>query len=282
VNSGVLHAAGPDERDALWPAVKAAHLFDSRERFERFYAEAPWRVQVTGRGEAVVAEEWRSHLDVLALRGLWASSGRIPALIDQIGGIAAEHGFGRILSPLVASEVAPVYERAGLAFHGAIVALRLDRASWHRGEVRPASGVLLRPAEADDLPRLVSIDAECFDEFWRYDAERLARYFVEDRMVVAEGPGGVIGYTLATVVWQSATLGRLAVTPAARHLGTGEALLREALGYLVDTGAGTVSLCTQEENLASRALYRKVGLNELTGRLVFLIGPAETRPRRLG
>ena len=282
MNSGTLHAAGPDEREALWPAVEAARLFDSRERFERFCAEVPWRVQVTARGEAVVAEEWRSHLDVLALRGLWASSDRVPALVGQIGRIAAEHGFGRILSPLVASDAAPVYERAGLSVHGTVVALCLDRATRSRGEIRTPPGVRMRPGEVDDLPRLVAIDAECFDGFWRSAAARLARHFAEDRIVVAEGPEGVIGYTLATVIRQSGTLGRLAVAPAARRLGIGEALLREALGHLVETGAGTVSLCTQEENVASRGLYRKVGLTELTGRLVFLIGAAGARPRRLG
>jgi ribosomal protein S18 acetylase RimI-like enzyme len=126
----------------------------------------------------------------------------------------------------------------------------------------------------------VRIDAECFNDFWRYDADRLSRYFVEDRLMVAEGSQGVIGYTLSTVVRGSGTLGRLAVRPSARHRGIGEALLHDALAYLVRTGVETVSLCTQEDNQASRALYRKIGMTELTGRLVFLMGSARHAGKR--
>jgi ribosomal-protein-alanine N-acetyltransferase len=269
-----LHPASAGEADALWPAVNAAHLFDSHARFQQFRADAPWRVQVTDRGEAVVLEEWRSHLDVLAMRGLWCAGDRVPELTAQIAHLAAIQGYGRVLSPLVAEEVAPVYQGAGMAVCDTIVALRLDRRGPKiAGPVLPA-GVRLRHALADDLPELVRIDAECFNEFWCYDADRISRYFAEDRLIVAEGPEGVMGYTLSTVVQGSGTLGRLAVRPSARHLGTGEALLRDALAYLVRTGDGTVSLCTQEDNQASRALYRKIGMAELPGRLVFLMGPA--------
>jgi [ribosomal protein S18]-alanine N-acetyltransferase len=271
VSTSALHPASADEAEAVWPAVNAAHLFDSHARFHRFRAEAPWRVQVTGRGEAVVLEEWRTHLDVLAMRGLWCSGDRVPHVVQEIARVAADQGYGRLLSPLVAADVAPVYERAGFSVHGSIVALRLDRGAWDPEEPRPAPDVRLRQALADDLPALVRIDAECFDDFWRYDADRLARYLVEDRLVVAAGAEGPIGYTLATVVRGSGTLGRLAVTPSARGRGTGEALLREALAYLLRTGVGTVSLCTQEDNYASRTLYGKVGLTELTGHLVFLM-----------
>lgn len=269
-----LHPASAGEADALWPAVNAAHLFDSHARFQQFRADAPWRVQVTDGGEAVVLEEWRSHLDVLAMRGLWCAGDRVPELAGQIARLAAGQGYGRVLSPLVAEEVASVYERADMTVCDTIVALRLDRRGSEIARPDLPAGVRLRHALADDLPELVRIDAECFNDFWRYDADRLSRYFVEDRLMVAEGPEGVIGYTLSTVVRGSGTLGRLAVRPSDRHRGTGEALLRDALAYLVRTGVGTVSLCTQEDNQASRALYRKIGMTELSGRLVFLMGPA--------
>ena len=279
VTPTTLHPASPDEAQKIWPAVNAAHLFDSHDGFERSRSEAPWRLQVTGRGEAVLLEEWRSHLDVLAMRGLWCSGERVAPLAEQIAAVAAGQGYGRLLSPLVAEEVAPVYERAGFSVHGTVIALRLDRRAWADEEIDLFGEVRLRQALADDLPTLVDIDADCFDEFWRYDPEHLARYLVEDRLVVAEGPDGLIGYTLATVVRGSATLGRLAVRPSARGRRTGEALLREALSYLMRAGADTVTLCTQEENLASRSLYRKVGMTELTGRLVFLARPVASGGR---
>lgn len=274
MSSRVLHSASAGQADALWPAVNAAHLFESHDAYERFRCEAPWRVQVTERGEAVVLEEWRSHLDVLAMRGLWCSGGRVADLVAQVSRLAADQGYGRVLSPLVAEELAPLYERAGMAVRESIVTLRLEGRGERAVEDRPVPGVALRRARADDLGELVRLDAECFDEFWRYDAVHLSRYLAEDRVVVAEGPGGAIGYTLATVVRGSGTLGRLAVRPSERRRGVGEMLLRDALAYLVRTGAGSVSLCTQEDNAASRALYRGIGMTELPGRLVFMMGPA--------
>jgi [ribosomal protein S18]-alanine N-acetyltransferase len=280
VSKRTLHPASAEEADALWPAVNAAHLFDSHARSQQFRTDAPWRVQVTDAGEAVVLEEWRSHLDVLAMRGLWCAGDRVPELAAQIARLAAVQGYGRVLSPLVAEEVAPVYQRAGMTVCDTIVALRFDRRGSVIAQPVLPAGVRLRHALADDLPELVRIDAECFNDFWRYDADRLSRYFVEDRLIVAEGSQGVIGYTLSTVVRGSGTLGRLAVRPSVRRRGVGEALLCDALEHLVRTGVGTVSVCTQEDNRASRALYRKIGMTELSGRLVFLMGPARHAGKR--
>ena len=139
------------------------------------------------------------------------------------------------------------------------------------------SGVRIRSALPADLGPLLTVDEMCFDEFWRYDTSKLARHFVEDRLMVAEEGGAIIGYTLATVIGDSATLGRLAVVPDARGRGVGAALLAEALGYLERTGAATVSLCTQRENVVSRALYGAAGLRELPGKLCFLIRDVSDR-----
>lgn len=277
MSRSALHPATAREADALWPAVRAARLFETHAAFLEARDVAPWRVQVTGRGEAVMLEEWRPHLDVLAMSGVWCSESRVSALVDQARSIAASRGFGRLLSPLVSEEVASAYERAGLEVHTSIVALQFCCRAWAEDQAPLPAGVRIRPALAGDIPALVRIDAECFDEFWRYDAGRLTRYFVEDRLMVAQGPGGIIGYTLATVLHDSGTLGRLAVQPASRRRGIGEALVREALGHFARSGAESVTACTQAENHASRDLYRKVGLTELSGRLFFLIGPTRRR-----
>jgi len=274
VSSRLLHSASAEEADTLWPAIDAAHLFDTYEQYLRFRSDAPWRVQVTAAGEAAVLEQWRSHLDVLAIRGLWCAGDRVAGLVAQLARLAADQGYGRVLSPLVAEEIAPLYERAGMEVRDRIVSLRFDRQDQRAGECQPVPGLILRRALEEDLGDLVRLDAECFDEFWRYDAGHLARSIAEDRVTVAEAGDGIIGYTLATVVRGHGTLGRLAVRPSARRRGVGEMLVRDALAYLVRTGTGAVSLCTQEDNAASRALYRAVGMTELPGRLVFLMGPA--------
>jgi hypothetical protein len=152
VSKRTLHPASAEEADALWPAVNAAHLFDSHARYRQFRADAPWRVQVTDGGEAVVLEEWRSHLDVLAMRGLWCAGDRVPELAGQIARLAAGQGYGRVLSPLLAEEFAPVYRRAGMKVCDTIVAMRLDRRGSQITRPILPSGVRLRHALTDDLP----------------------------------------------------------------------------------------------------------------------------------
>ncbi len=270
-----LHPARDEEVLRLWPVVQGAGLFDTLEGLERFRADAPWRVQVTESGELAVLERWRSHLDVLAVKGLWCSARRIPALVGQLNRIARQQGFGRLLSPLVPTGAASPYERAGMTPYCTIVVLRYDhRSAQQSGRALP-TGVRLRLGSQGDLDELMCIENECFDSFWRCDHERLNSHLAEDRIVVAESEYGVIGYTLATVMGDSGTLGRLAVRPSQRRRGIGEALLVEAVAYLLRAGVGDVSICTQEENLASRALYRRAGLRESPGRLLFLVGSTE-------
>ncbi|MBS3956823.1 MAG: GNAT family N-acetyltransferase [Clostridiales bacterium] len=269
MNGGALRTATDDEAVRLWPVVRRALLFDSAEEYERFRKQGPWRIQISQNGtEAAIVERWRDHLDILAVKGLYCAEERIGALIDSLASVAGAQEFGLLLSPLVCADTACRYEAAGMRVHTEMVVLRAAR---EPKRVQPPPGVIIRPAVPGDLGALVTLDAACFDEFWRYDANRLTRHLEEDRLSVADEAGRVIGYTLATVVRDSPTIGRLAVSPATRRRGVGEALLSEALRYLGRTCSGTVSLCTQQANMASRRLYAKAGMRELATRLVFLV-----------
>ena len=48
-------------------------------------------------------------------------------------------------------------------------------------------------------------------------------------------------------------------------------MLSEAAQWAVWQGAVTLSLCTQEDNAASRALYKQAGLREIAERYAFAI-----------
>ncbi|HET6497782.1 MAG TPA: GNAT family N-acetyltransferase [Coriobacteriia bacterium] len=272
MNARVLRPASPDEAAALWPTVEGAHLFATAERYRTLHAAAPWRLQVTGQGEAAVLETWRDHLDVLAVRALWCADSRVPELVRQIARIARDRGYGRILSPLVSQEFAPAYLRGGLRPWETLVVSRLHRIPEEIAEQPLPPGVTIRLARGDDLVTLARIDAAAFDEFWRYDERRLAGHLRDDRVAVAERSGETVGYTLAMPAGHGGTVGRLAVSQSSRRQGVGEALLREALAHLAASGVRAVTLCTQEANPASRALYRKAGMTESPRRLVFLMG----------
>ena len=266
-----LHPASDREAERIWPVVRRAHLFETFGEYERFRSEAPWRIEVSERGEAVVLDRWRTHLDVLAIRGMWCALDRIPALIGGLAGVARGQRFGRLLSPLVSAEMASHYERSGMEQLVRIVVIKSAR-GYHGSDVdSPAAGVRLRQASLSDLEALTELDAECFDDFWRYDRDVLAGHFDAGRVVVAERRGTIIGYTLTTMIGGSATLGRIAVHPGHRGHGVGRALLTDALSYSVRSGMDAMTLCTQEENTRSRRLYAAAGMRELPDRLVFLV-----------
>lgn len=271
-----LRPATSAECSALWPAVRAAHLFRDAADFEAFHATAPWRVQVASAGRAAVVERWRDHLDILAIRALWAGDRDVGALLGELGALARSHGYGRILSPLLPREVAHSYERAGMRVHQNIIALRIDARRAAQATAPPVPGVRLRRASPNDLPALCEIDERCFDAFWAYEPRRIAGAMVTERLMLAEDMTSdeprPIGYTTCTVERGSGTLGRLAVDPRDRGRGVGAVLLADALVSMANRGAGTISLCTQEDNAPSRALYSKGGLRELPGRLLFLTG----------
>jgi ribosomal protein S18 acetylase RimI-like enzyme len=139
----------------------------------------------------------------------------------------------------------------------------------------PPLGVRLRPGHEGDIPSLVELDTSSFDGFWAYGTPELEEYARNERLVVAEAAAGeVIGYTLATVSRGAATLGRLAVAPHARRHGLARALVADVARWALREGALTMSLCTQEDNVAARSLYASAGLSEVTDVYGFAIGSA--------
>jgi len=262
--------ATAEESAGLWPAVRADRLFDTAEQFSAYRDAEPWRVRVANRGEACVLGVWRSHLDVLAMRGAWCSSRHVSAFVDDARGVAGGLGLRRVLSPLLPLELLEPYRRSGMEVCERIIAMQGHPEGVLRAD--PPLGVRLRPSHEGDIPALAKLDAASFDEFWLYGIPELTEYACNERLVVAEAAAGeVIGYTLATVSRGAATLSRLATAPQARRAGIGSAMLFEAARWAVWQGAVTFSLCTQADNKASRRLYTRAGLAEIPERYAFAI-----------
>lgn len=264
--------ADATDLDVLWPAVSAAHLFADYAAFSEFHARDPWRVRFAPDGTAAILEPWRENLDILAIRGLWVSSRRFVESVLALGEVAARQGFGRLLSPLIAHEARGPYERAGLRSLEPLVSFRATAVALAGIPDRVPAGVILRRGVIDDLGAILRIDAACFDPFWAYGQTRLAGMLGTDLVSVAELDGQVIGYTLSTVERGSGTLGRIAVAPEHGGLGAGYALLADSAHTMAEAGAHSVSLCTQQANVTAQALYIRVGMRRIPGKLVFLMG----------
>jgi len=249
----------------LWPAVKAAHLMTSAEEFSAFRDAAPWRVRVNEAGEALVLAQWRGHLNVLAIRGLWSAPHHLGDLVDDACAVARAQGFARVLSPLITGDACDAYLAIGMSEVERIVALQ-----GAVGDViahRLPAGARIRSANSADLPALARLDEGCFNEFWRYGAVELADSLGRERVTVVETHEGAIeGYSTCACYGATVTVGRLAVAPAARRHGVGRALLSDVASWAQRSGAYALTLCTQEANAASRALYAVTGLVELPER----------------
>ncbi len=243
-------------------------MFASREEFEAFWRDAPWRVQVSEAGDAAVVERWRQHMGLLAVKGLWCAERDMPAILADLLSLAHTQGFDDLLSPIVPDTLLAPYEAAAMRVAHCGVTMRVKHPAERNVELTP--GVGLRRAGGEDLDAILAVDATSFEPFWRYDALSLAALLATHRTVAATLDGELIGYTLCTVERDEGMLGRLAVVPGERGRGIGAALLDDAIGYCVRAGVRGVTLYTQEENRVSRALYESRGFRQLQGTSCFL------------
>jgi hypothetical protein len=156
------------------PAVRAHVVADAGELVALSEAE-PWRVRVTGRGEAAVIGPWREHLHDCAVFGLWCSPRRVSALAADLVDVAREQGFDRLVGPLVAESEAGAYVEAGLCPVERIVVMRAKVPASARSAATP-EGLVIREVTESDVDALLRLDAECFEPFWHYDRASLARF----------------------------------------------------------------------------------------------------------
>jgi ribosomal protein S18 acetylase RimI-like enzyme len=267
--SAALREASDKDLATIWPAARAAHLFSTADEFRAWRDLAPWRVRIDERGDAALLVPWRSHMDLLALKALWCSPGRVPRLLDDVRAVARGHGFSRLVSPLLAEEAVRPYLRGGMEVREEIVALRAAPSAITRAT--PPDGVRLRRASIGDVKGIAAVEAACFDEFWRHEADDIRRELADARLTLACEGRAVLGYTLSGVSQGNVTLGRLAVAPAAQRRGIARALLSDVAEYAERYGAQAVTLCTQGDNAASRGLYAVCGFRQLPGRLVIAV-----------
>lgn len=260
-----LRPARDEEVVRVWPLVRAARLVATAQELEQLRRVAPWRLQVGEHGEVALLERWRGHLGICAIQGLWVARHELSACVADVASIARAQGFNEVLSPLLGQAALAPYLQAGMAVREPIVALQAPAGIVARPRAR--LGVSVRAAGVGDLGELERIDAECFDDFWRYGEPELIRVLGDERVSVATGPWGEpLGYSTCVVRAGSATLGRLAVRASARGRGIGALLLGEAAEWAEAVGAHTFTLCTQESNETARRLYTAAGMTEVAER----------------
>lgn len=119
---------------------------------------------------------------------------------------------------------------------------------------------IIRPMTPGDLASVTQVDQQSFEPLWQNSLESLHRAYKQSTLsTVLELKHQIIGYQISTSSSFSGHLARLAVLPAFQGQGLGYALVARLLADFGQRGVWHVSVNTQNDNLASLALYTHMG-----------------------
>lgn len=118
----------------------------------------------------------------------------------------------------------------------------------------------IRKMQPADLESVTQVDLEAFGPFWHNTLDSLHRAFsLAVHATIAEDDSGMVGYQISTGNPFGAHLARLAVRPEAQGKGAGTALVGDLIQQLSGRLNRTLSVNTQSDNVASLALYKRMG-----------------------
>lgn len=146
--------------------------------------------------------------------------------------------------------------RVGFSHHQNIIVLVWD---GFLPKFRPLpSEIHIHRMSRQDLPRVQQIDALSFEPIWRNSIIEVERSFEQaGYATVAEMDGEVIGYQISTITSKHLHLARLAVHPDLQRLSIGYGIVYDLLLFSQQEKITSVTVNTQDSNLASQNLYRK-------------------------
>lgn len=126
------------------------------------------------------------------------------------------------------------------------------------------SDIIIRQAELADVPAICRIETESYASPWsakEITKDVLARG--NTIFAVAEADGEVAGFAEMRTVADEAQIYSVAVDPAARGRGTGEALMRHMIKKAEEGDCSLVTLEVRSGNAAALSLYKKLGFREV-------------------
>ena len=130
----------------------------------------------------------------------------------------------------------------------------------------------IRDVRQEDIPTIAALESACFSDPWPEDF--IARR-AENILVAAAEDGAVLGYAAQSDVLDEGSLDSLAVDPAYRRRGVGDALLDAAVRRARDRDLAFVTLEVRAGNGAAIALYEKHGFARVGRRTNYYERPRE-------
>lgn len=249
------------------------------------------------RGEKARAWPWQGDAGVAYLSPL--PSGRsltapfIRHCLDELAG----RGYSKVLSPALS----PI-EQLGFVGAGFVVAEELCVLTHDLRELPEPRGEDGQPKEwttlrvrSADWGRVLEVDHEAFDTFWRLDCTGLReavkatpRSRVRAAAPLRRGPvpgpdtapsgrpGELMGYAVTGMSRGQGFLQRLAVHPAHQGQGVGFDLCLDAIRWLRRWRVQSAHVNTHPENAAALSLYETLGFRRAPLGLAVLTAPLGT------
>ena len=135
--------------------------------------------------------------------------------------------------------------------------------------------MMIRRMNVGDAPMVAELEKQCFSDPWSEksiasEAENPLSYWL-----VAEIEGAVVGYIGSQTVLDAADVMNIAVSPAYRRRGIGEALVNALVDYLCQKGVIALLLEVRVSNAQAIALYQKLGFEQVGRRPKYYRNPRE-------
>ncbi|HSM01702.1 MAG TPA: GNAT family N-acetyltransferase [Acidimicrobiia bacterium] len=233
----------------------------------RVRVEGNWPEPITLRKGWARAESrpWNEVIPMAHLR--LVRGGGAPFITDCVETLRGV-GATAVLSPPLTRSAQKTWCEAAFEHHADLALLRrnLDQI--------PPPGHLVLVGGEEDLEEALRIDAEAFEDFWRFDRrameEAIAATPHSVLHVVRSSGGGLAGFAVSGAGSSIAYLQRLAVDPSSQGRGIGRSLVRSSARWARRMGSRVLMLNTQVDNESAIALYESEGFVTLDEPLAVL------------
>lgn len=133
----------------------------------------------------------------------------------------------------------------------------------------------IRQMTQKDVAAVAALEAESFSRPWSYDAFEKTLSDENYIVLIAKAPEMLLGYCVLLCTGEEADITNVCTMPQARGKGVATALLTELLEKGNAQGVLEYFLEVREGNVPARALYTKLGFEEIGLRKNYYAEPKE-------
>ena len=135
--------------------------------------------------------------------------------------------------------------------------------------------MIIRKMKIDDAPAIAELEKQCFSDPWSEKSIASEATNPLSYWLVAEIDGNIAGYVGSQTVLDAADMMNIAVSPAYRRQGIGQALVNALTDYLQHNGVIALLLEVRVSNIQAIALYDKLGFKQVGRRPKYYHNPRE-------